>query len=642
METRKERKDNLYNEDSLISLNPLEFTRLRPQVYAGDCTYSTQLLVEIFSNAVDEFNAGHGDRIDVTIDKDIVTVRDYGQGFIPNSFREDGKTILEAAFSVLNTSGKYREDGSYEGTSLGSFGIGSKITTFLSHWLRVFTWRDGKIEAIEFKEGVFSERRNKAWVEDNNISGTWVCWQPSEEFFKNTEVEIKKIRDLFKTISCLCPGLTINLDYNGTKEVYTSTNGLNDLVDDAVKGNEIIDNRLSVDSSFDKFRLNLVLTYTSNYSSTIVPYVNTGLTDTGAHITQLKTALTREMNKFFREKKWLKEKDENLSGDAIQEGMYLVFNYTAPSVSYDAQVKSRVTAIDTKFETQAFVEALQNWLNVNEKEVKIIADKAILARKAADAAKKARDAARESEKKKKEKVLKFDTKLADCYSKDRMKCEIYVTEGDSASGNLKMARDNEFQAVMPVRGKILNTQKATLAQIQKNAEIMTMIDAFGLRIDPKTMKVTYNKEDLRYGKIIIMSDADVDGAHIKNLFYTFIWNFCPDLIRDGYVYAGVPPLYKITIGKEYKYLKNDEELEAFKKANVGKKYIVGRMKGLGEMSVEETEETLTDPSRRIIKQITVEDPTATSVLFEQLMGTGVASRKAYIKEHSKEATYNAE
>lgn len=643
MEARKERTDNLYNEDSLISLNPLEFTRLRPQVYAGDCTYSTQLLVEIFSNAVDEFNAGHGNRIDVTIDKDIVTVRDYGQGFLVNSVRDDGKTILEAAFSVLNTSGKYREDGSYEGTSLGSFGIGSKITTFLSHWLTVTTIRDEKFENCRFLEGVFDKRETGECNElTGNKTGTRVAWQPSEEFFKNTEVEIKKIRDLFKTISCLCPGLTINLDYNGTKEVYTSTNGLNDLVDDAVKDKEIIDNRLSIDSSFDKFRLNLVMTYTGNYSSTIVPYVNTGLTDTGAHITQLKTALTREMNKFFREKKWLKEKDENLSGDAIQEGMYLVFNYTAPSVSYDAQVKSRVTAIDTKFETQSFVEALQNWLNINEKEVKIIADKAILARKAADAAKKARDAARESEKKKKEKVLKFDSKLADCYSKDRMKCEIYVTEGDSASGNLKMARDNKFQAVMPVRGKILNTQKATLAQIQKNAEIMTMIDAFGLRIDPKTMKVTYDKEDLRYGKIIIMSDADVDGAHIKNLFYTFIWNFCPDLIKDGYVYAGVPPLYKITIGKEYKYLKNDEELEAFKKANIGKKYIVGRMKGLGEMSVEETEETLTDPSRRIIKQITVEDPTATSVLFEQLMGTGVTARKAYIKEHSKEAVYNAE
>ena len=634
------RQDNLYNEKSIESLSPLAFTRLRPGVYAGDCTYSTQLLVEIFSNAVDEFNAGHGNQIDVFIDKDRVRVRDYGQGFIPNSFREDGKTILEAAFSVLNTSGKYREDGSYEGTSLGSFGIGSKITTFLSHWLNVSTYRDSQYETVSFIEGVFDGKRLTGPTKKQ--SGTDVEWQPSEEFFKNTEVEINKIKTLFKTISCLCPGLTINLDNNGEKITYLSTNGLNDLVDDAISDKEIIDNRLTINYQEDKYKLNLVMTYTSNYSSTIVPYVNTGLTDTGAHITQLKTALTREMNKFFREKKWLKDKDENLTGDDIQEGLYIVFNYTAPSVSYDAQVKSRITSIDTKPEVAAFVEALQSWLEVNEKEVKLIADKAISARKAREAAKKARDAAREGEKKKKEKVIKFDTKLADCYSKNRMECEIYITEGDSASANLKMARDNATQAVLPVRGKILNTQKATLAQIQKNAEIMTMIDAFGLKIDPKTMKVTYDKEDLRYGKIIIMSDADVDGAHIKNLFYTFIWNFCPQLIKDGYVYAGVPPLYKITIGKEYKYLKNDEELAAFQLANKGKKYIIGRMKGLGEMSVDETEETLTDPNRRIIKQITVDDDKATTILFDQLMGTGVTARKAYIKEHSKEATYNAE
>jgi DNA gyrase/topoisomerase IV subunit B len=632
----------LYDEKSIESLSPLEFTRLRPGVYAGDCTYSTQLLIEIFSNAVDEFNAGHGNVIDVTIEKDVVTVTDHGQGFIPNSFREDGKSILEAAFSVLNTSGKYREDGSYEGTSLGSFGIGSKITTYLSHWLNVSSTRgDGIAEDVYFKEGVFDKRDILKGIEKQ--SGTSVQWQPSEEFFKNTEVEISKIRSLFKTVSCLCPGLTINLDYNGTKEVYSSVNGLNDLVDEATKDKEIINNRLSVDYAEDKYKLNLVMTYTNNYSSTFVAYVNTGLTDTGAHITQLKTTLTREMNKFFREKKWLKDKDENLTGDDIQEGLYMIFNYTAPSVAYDAQVKSRVTSIDTKPEITAFTEALQSWLEGNEKEIKSIADKAINARKAREAAKKARDAAREVEKKKKEKVLKFDSKLADCYCKDRSKCEIYITEGDSASGNLKLARDNATQAVMPVRGKILNTQKATLAQIQKNAEIMTMIEAFGLRIDPKTMKITYDKEDLRYGKIIIMSDADVDGAHIKNLFYTFIWNFCPDLIKDGYIYAGVPPLYKITIGKEYKYLKNDEELENFRKVNEGKKYIVGRMKGLGEMSVEETEETLTNPEKRIIKQITVDDTKATNMLFEQLMGTGVTARKTYIKEHSKEAgSYNQE
>lgn len=216
---------------------------------------------------------------------------------------------------------------------------------------------------------------------------------------------------------------------------------------------------------------------------------------------------------------------------------------------------------------------------------------------------------------------------------------------DSASGNLKTARDNEFQAVMPVRGKILNTQKATLEKIQKNAEIMTMIDAFGLTIDVKNMKVTYNPEDLRYGKIIIMSDADVDGAHIKNLFYTFIWNFCPELILDGYVYAGVPPLYKVTLGKdEYHYIKNDEELEKFKLAHPGKKMTVNRMKGLGEMSVDETEETLTNPAERIIKQITVEDTNAATALFEDLMGDAksIKARKEYIKEHSKEATYNAE
>ena len=444
---------HLYNEQSIESLNPLEFTRLRPQVYAGDCTYSTQLLVEIVSNAVDEFRLGHGNRIEIIVDKDIVTVRDYGQGFIPNSYREDGKTILEAAFSVLNTSGKYREDGTYEGTSLGSFGIGSKITTFLSHWLNVSTWRDKKFEQIVFKEGVFEERESTPRGPDiTAVNGTRVMWQPSEEFFTHTEIEIEKIRNLFKTISCLCPGLTIELTYNGKIEKYYSENGLNDLVDAAVKDKEIINNRFNVQYSEGKEKMDFVLTYTSNYSQTIVPYVNTGLTEKGPHITQIKTVLTREFNKFFRDKKWLKEKDENLAGDDIAEGMYIVFNLTAPNVAYDAQVKSNITKIEMKNFTQALVDHLNYWLNNNEKEVKLIAEKAINARKAREAAKKARDAAR-VDKKKKEKALKFDSKLADCYSKDRRQCEVYVVEGDSAAGNLKLARNNEFQAVMPVRGR---------------------------------------------------------------------------------------------------------------------------------------------------------------------------------------------
>ena len=632
----------LYNENSIESLSPLEFTRLRPQVYAGDCTYSTQLLVEIISNAIDEFRLGHGDLIEVYINGDEVCVRDHGQGFIPNSFREDGKTILEAAFSVLNTSGKYREDGTYEGTSLGSFGIGSKITTYLSHWLRVSTWRDNMNETIWFKEGEFEKRTagpNIApGVKDPNLTnGTEVFWKPSEEFFTNTEVELNVIKKLFKTTVCLCPGLTIQLCVGDECEKFYSKNGLNDLTNDAVKDSEIIKNRFSMNYAIDKYKLDLILTYTSNYSSIIVPYVNTGLTEAGPHITQLKGLITRLFNNFLREKKWIKEKEENLTGDDIQEGMYLVFNITAPGVGYDAQVKSRVTKLDMTPFTVPFTEAFKAWCHSNEKEIKAIADKALSARKAREAAKKARDAIRDKAEKK-QKALKFDSKLADCYGKDRSRCEIYITEGDSASGNLKTARNNEFQAVMPVRGKIINTQKASIDKIQKNAEIMTMIDAFGLTIDTKTMKVTYEPDDLRYGKIIIMSDADVDGRHIKNLFYTFIWNFCPQLILDGYVYAGVPPLYKITIGKEYKYIKDDAALEEFRLAHQGRKYQVNRLKGLGEMSVEETEETLTDVNNRVIHQVTVEDIKQADKLFEDLMGQAINPRKEFIKTYSKEAT----
>lgn len=631
--------DKLYTEDSIASLSPLEFTRLRPGVYCGSTEYSTQLLIEIVSNAIDEFSAGHGNVINVDYkDSGECTVEDFAQGFPVNVMREDGETVLQASFDVLNTSGKFTDDGVYEGTALGLNGIGSKLTNYLSHWLEVSTYRDGKMESVSFKEGVFDSR--KTGEQGSNHTGTIVHWLPSEEFFTNAGIEVNRIKELFKVLVCLCPGLTINLSHNGKDTIsFVSKDGLNDLVTDIAKDNEILSNRLKIQYEQGRNKLDFILTYTDKYALNMVSYVNTGETDSGPHITQIKTLITREFNKFFRDKKWLKEKDENLSGDDIQEGMLIVFNITAPNISYDAQTKSRIVKIDMTPFTSVLTEHIQYWLNNNEKEIKVIADKAINARKARDAAKKAREAVRENQKKKKEKVLKFDSKLADCNGKDRSRCEIYVTEGDSASGNLKMARDNAYQAIMPVRGKILNVRKASLDKIQKNAEIMTMIEAFGLSVDMKTMKLTYRPEDLRYGKIIIESDADVDGAHIKNLFYTFIWTFCPQLIKDGYVYAGVPPLYKVTEGKDkFIYLKDDAALEEYRAKNIGKKYVVKHLKGLGEMDVDETD-VLVNPELRNIRQITVEDAIAADALFDDLMGTAIAPRKEFIKQHSQEATY---
>jgi DNA gyrase/topoisomerase IV subunit B len=625
----------LYDKDSIESLSPLEFTRLRPGVYAGDCTYSTQLLVEIISNAVDEYRLGHGSKIDITINGDIVKVQDYGQGFLVNEMREDGKTVLEAAFSVLNTSGKYRSDGTYEGTSLGSFGIGSKITCFLAHWLNVTTVRDGKSESIQFEEGVFKDRKI---FDTKSANGTTVEWQPSEEFFTNTIVEIDKIKSLFKTITCLCPGLTIELNDNGNCITYFSKNGINDLVDEAVKGKELINNRFEVKYANGKNKIDMVLTYTGNYSSILVPYVNTGLTEKGPHITQIKSLLTKEFNKFFRDKKWLKDKDENLTGDDIQEGMYIVFNITAPDVAYNAQVKSTITKIDMTPYISSVSEALNIWMKNNEKDVKMIADKAILAKKAREAAKKAKEAARNTAPKGKKQFLNLPSKLVDSWSKDRSKCELLIAEGDSAANGLVSARDGEIQAVFPIRGKILNLYKASSEKTFANQEVVNIIKALGLDLDPKTKKIQYDKSKLRYGKILLCADADPDGQAIKNLLLTCFWSLCPELVTNGHIYSTLPPLFRITTKKnEYIYLKDADALEEYKAQHSGEMFQINRNKGLGEQDASELAECLLNPATRNIAQITVEDVEAANKLFEVFMGPSAVPRKAWIIEHSEEA-----
>lgn len=633
-------KKKLYDEKSIESLSPLEFTRLRPGVYCGDTTYSTQLLIEIVSNAIDEFRLGHGNQIDVVVDKDMVSVRDYGQGFIPHSFREDGKTILEAAFSVLNTSGKYREDGAYEGTSLGSFGIGSKITTYLSHWLDVATCRDGKVEFIHFTEGEFATRTDSApgAFPDTKTSGTFVKWVPSEEFFTHTEVDINVIKNLFKTVSCLCPGLTLNLNDNGNLIKYYSANGLMDLVDAGVKDKEILDNRLCIKFEEDKYKLDLVMTYTSSYSLTLIPYVNTGLTESGPHITLIKSVITKSFNKFLREKKWLKEKDENFTGEDFQEGMYLVFNITAPGVGYDAQVKSRITKINMGAFASALTDGLEQWFARNEKDIKLIAEKALLARSAREKAKKAKEAVRNVEGNKKQRLLNLPTKLVDAWSKNRGNCELLIAEGDSAASGLIGARDGEFQAVFPIRGKILSTMKTTSDKILANQEIVNIIKALGLEFDAKKCKMIYDKTKLRYGKIIMCCDADPDGESIKNLLLTMFWTLCPELVINGHIYAAVPPLFRITTRKnEYIYLRDAAALENYKSQHEGEKFQINRNKGLGEQDPEELAECLLDVATRNVAQVIVSDIKATDELFDILMGTSVPPRREYMLKHSEEA-----
>lgn len=626
-----------YTANTIKTLDYFEHIRQYPGMYIGsvDIRGLHHCVKEIISNSIDEWLNGAGDTVTISLlSNNGIKIEDNGRG-IPHGIHESGMSILAACYGVPNTGGKFDNATGQSGynTSGGEHGTGGKAVNALSTRMIVTTALEGEKEIVEFSKGsLISETKEKS-----NEQGVSVTFYPDPKIFETVEFDINKLREMIKEFSFLCKGLTFIFNTLEETETYKSEKGLYDYLQYLNKGKTFLCNPFYINAKEGSYQIEIALGYNNNYTSSIKLYTNNIPQEKGTHLTGFKTAWTLAVNNFAKEKKWLKD-DKKLTGADLEEGMLLILNFKMIDPIFKGQNKEELSSSEGRTYVQKLTtEALKELLPYQEKDIKIVVDKALAARKAREAAKRARDAARAIDKKKKEKVLKFDSKLADCYSKNRKKCEIYITEGDSASGNIKMARDNEFQAVLPIRGKVLNTRKATLEQIQKNAEIMTMIEAFGLTIDTKTMKVTFYPEDLRYGKIIIMSDADVDGSHIKNLFYTFIWTFCPELISQGYIYAGVPPLYKITIGKEYKYLKNDAALEEFRKANPKAKYLVTRLKGLGEMSIDETEETLTDPANRIIKQITVEDIEATDKLFDDLMGTSSIPRKEYIKNHSEEA-----
>ena len=617
--------NNLYDEDSIKSLSPLQFTRLRPGVYCGSTEYATQPLIEIVSNAIDEFKAGHGNTIDVIINEDnSCCVRDYAQGFIINSKRADGKTILQAAFDTLNTSGKFTEDGVYEGTALGLNGIGSKLTNFLAHWLIVTSFRDGKFEKIFFKEGVLSKRE----IGISNEHGTKVEWLPSEEFFNSNKVEINRVKELFDILVCLCPGLTINLKTPNEDITFFSKNGLNDLVDKRVKDNELINNRMNMSFENGRNKMDMIITYTSNYSLNMISYVNTGETDAGPHITQIKTILTREFNKFFKEKKWLKDKDTNFSGDDLQEGLLIAFNITAPGVSYDAQTKSRIVKLDMTPFTSAIVENLQYWFNNNEKEIKVIFDKAANARKAREAAKKARETARKPKEKGLKAKMKLSNKFIDCANKNPSERNLLLVEGLSAGSAAVEARNAKTDCIYMLRGKIISPLKTSVDKILANQEMSDIIKVIGAGFGNENFDIS----KMNFDKIVMTTDADSDGADIELLLITFFFTYMRPLIEAGKLYRAVTPLYIVRTGKEELYFYSEEEMEQYKKIHKTG-YDILRAKGLGELDAEDLHKVCFEKQR--FKRITISDAEATKRLLEVLQGQAVTPRKQFIYDNAE-------
>lgn len=632
-----------YQATDIKSLDYFEHIRKYPGMYIGSKDEKGLLhcVKEILSNSIDEYLNGAGSIITIEfLQNNGIRIIDDGRG-IPHGKHSSGHSVLFACFGIANTGGKFDNATGQTGynTSGGEHGTGGKAVNALSKKMIVSSSRDGIKEIVEFSKGTFiSEKKESV---DKNKTGTSVEFYPDEEIFENPQFDIIAIKKMVQEFSFLCKGLQFKvIDLQGKGEIFLSQYGLFDYIEFLNKDKDFISSPIYFEQEENSYKVEVAIAYNNSYTSNIRLYTNNIPQEKGTHLTGFKTAWTSGLNTFARENKLLKEKDANLTGNDYEEGMTLILNFKMIDPVFKGQNKEELSSTEGRTYVQKLTTlALKELFISNKKDFIIIINKAINARKVREAAKKARDAVREPQKKK-DKVLKFDSKLADCSSKDRTKCEIYITEGDSASGNLKMARDNEFQAIMPIRGKILNVRKASLDKIQKNAEIMTMIEAFGLSVDKTTMKLTYKPEDLRYDKIIIESDADLDGSHIKNLFYTFIWTFCPQLIQDGHVYAGVPPLYKITLGKDkFIYIKDDTELEEWKSKHGGDKFTVKHLKGLGEMSESETE-ILVNPETRIIKRITVEDVKLADQLFDDLMGTDVTKRKEFINKYSKESIYS--
>ena len=626
-----------YDASQIQILEGLEAVRVRPGMYIGSISSRGlhHLVYEIVDNSVDEALAGFCTEIKVKINEDnSITVRDNGRGIPVDIQQKAGKPALEVVFTILHAGGKFG-GGGYK-TSGGLHGVGASVVNALSTWLDVKVYKEGKIYHMRFEKGKVVENMHVIGECDPSESGTEVSFLPDADIFEETVYDFDILKVRLRETAFLTKALKIVLidDRVEKKEMsFHYEGGIKEFVTYLNKGKApIYDEVIYCEGVKEKVVVEVAMQHNDTYTEGIYTFVNNINTpEGGTHLSGFKNALTKTFNEYARNNKLLKENEDNLSGEDIREGLVAIISVKIQDPQFEGQTKQKLGNSEAQTAVNAIVsEKLTYFLEQNPGIAKLISDKAITAQRARAAARKARDLTR---RKSALDGMSLPGKLADCSSKNPEECEIFIVEGDSAGGSAKSARKRDTQAILPLRGKILNVEKARPDKVYSNAEIKSMITAFGTGIQED-----FDIGKLRYNKIIIMTDADVDGAHIDTLMLTFIYRFMPELIKEGHVYLAQPPLYKLEKNKKVWYAYSDEELDnILKEVGRDQNNKIQRYKGLGEMDAEQLWETTMDPERRVLKKVVLDDSmlSETDLTFTTLMGDQVAPRREFIETNAK-------